>query len=135
MLVPLAAAGAPRRAGAGEVDAGVIVKLRQAQAGKSIHVRAGVSAHEPITIKGRGRIYLDGVAHPMPPKRSPVSIDAEAFYAFTFQPSAKVRRRVARALNRGERPLARVRVTVADLDGNVESKAHNVRITRFHPPS
>ena len=138
LLAPVVATGEPGggpvRAGGDGIDARVIVALRQHQAGKSIHVRAAVTAHEPITVKGRGKVYLDGIAHPMPPKRSPVSLSASEFYAFTFQPNARIRRRVARALNHGQRPLARVRVTVADLAGNVESKAHKVRITRFHPP-
>jgi hypothetical protein len=96
-----------------------------------IRVVASVTTHEPLTITGRGQVSVAGTKYKLTPKAAPVELSADQLYAFKFQPSQSVARRIAHALNRGEKPLARVRVTLTDALGKVESEAHGVRLTKF----
>lgn len=99
----------------------------QEQHGRRIVVRVKVKAKEKLTAEARGKIKLNPT-YKLKPKK--VELTTGATKTLKLKPKKAQAKKVTKALKRGEKATARLKVKLTDLAGNTETERLRVRLKR-----
>ena len=100
---------------------------RRRQSGNRIVVRVKLRAKEQLTAKATGEIKVNPTYKL---KSKKVSLDAGETKTLKLKPKKTKAKKIAAALNRGEKAKAKVTVKLTDLAGNRETEKLRVRLKR-----
>jgi hypothetical protein len=101
----------------------------QKQEGKMITVKARVTAGEDLTAKGRGRVVVGKRSYKLEPQTKSLTADDSKDLRLRPQRISDAQR-IVKALRKGERVRAKMKVTLTDDAGNIRSIKLSVKLKR-----
>jgi hypothetical protein len=111
------------------LDGTATAKETQQQKGDEIVVAAKVKADEDLSVEATGRIELRGKAYELKPGEGSVAAGGKA--TFELKPRrAKHEKKIVKALKRGRKAEARVKVKLSDGAGNTATERLSVALKR-----
>ncbi len=112
-----------------KVRGSATAKQKQRQSGKKIVIKAKVNAREDSDAKGKGKVKIGNRSYKLEPKTKPVG-SGQSKNLKLKPKKPKDARRIARALAKGKKTVARITVRLIDEADNVKAQSFRVKLKR-----